>query len=87
MLATAGLAAATARVIALRRCEPTSSLMLSRWNSTVNDLLEYIVDGVLRLFGVVMEAGDSSTWQTGVAIVLVVTSLIFVAVMIWIYCF
>ena len=51
----------------------------------MNDLLEYIVHGVLELFGVVAEKDDSPEWQKLVAVVLVVVSLIFVAVMIWIY--
>ena len=52
----------------------------------MNDLLEYIVDGVLRLFGVAVEADDSPRWQNGMAIVLIVVALIFVSMMVLIYC-
>ena len=49
------------------------------------ELLETIVHGVLHLFGFAAEADDSDEWQNVVAIVLVAVSLVFVAVMIWLY--
>ena len=51
----------------------------------MHELLETIVQGVLHLFGVAAEADDSPEWQNVVAVVLVTVSLVFVAVMIWIY--
>ena len=51
----------------------------------MHELLETIVHGVLHLFGVAAEADDSPEWQNVVGVVLVTVSLVFVAVMTWLY--
>ena len=51
----------------------------------MNEFLKYFIHGVLELFGVVAEKDDSAEWQQLVTVVFVVVSLIFAAVMIWLY--